>query len=462
MKARVLTLLAVSVLAAGCSTQTTAEPPTNAGQSTTTEPAAPASAVDSPADVMSALGRPITEEFTARRWVFGQNEYSTTRDELWAWGSETTITQDASGNVSVTDETGKFVRDSAEEEFQPDPTVQGTRATRLVGLDLFVFEEYPAAVTKRYPRSLLPQKHWMPYEAVRTHARFAAWQGLGSGLSPFAPDAPWARNDGWDADQTELLESHLDPYTARTPAEILQYSEVDATSLDLLCRKNRTGTPPAVKRVAPDTWTITCADDLYEYRFVAAFDDLGRLVWLSPLRTGDDPTERDSRIYGSGISIEYGPQPSILRPDTTWFEANGIAALDDLFRKRCAKDPECSTPDERAKTSTESLVRDFAASLTGALELAEEYADDPMRGARERNFKAALNWLSTTALGLVVKTPTPMLAPGASYASYVADAYELSDPAVPAETWCVRLEADNDESGKDEAGTYKVSQGRCS
>jgi hypothetical protein len=446
MKSQVITLLAVSLLAAGCSTQTTAEP------STTTEPAAPASAVDSPADVMSALGRPITEEFTARRWVFGQNEHSTTRDELWAWGSRTTITQDASGNVSTTDKTGKFVRDSAKEEFQPDPTVQGTRATRLVGLDLFVFEEYPAAVIERYTPSLLPQKHWMPYEAVRTHARFAAWQGLGSGLSPFAPDAPWARNDGWDADQTELLESPLDPYTARTPAAILQYSEVDATSLDLLCRKNRTGTPPAVERVAPDTWTITCADDLYEYRFVAAFDDLGRLVWLSPLRTGDDPTERDSRIYGSGISIEYGPQPSVERPDTTWFEANGIAALDDLFRKRCAKDPECSTPDVRAKTSTERLVRDFAASLTGALEFAEEYSDDPRRGARERNFKVASNWLSTTALGLVVKTPTPMLAPGAPYASYVADAYELSDPAAPAKAWCVRLQANE----------YKVSSGRCS
>jgi hypothetical protein len=429
MKNRLVAILVVSVLAVGCSTQTNVEQ-----RASTTNPiVAPAAIVDSPADVMNALGRPIAEE------------YSTTRNELWAWGSRATITQDASGNVSITDETGKFVRDSAKEEFQPDPTVQGTRATRLIGLDLYVFEEYHAAVTKRYPRSLLPQKHWMPYEAVRTHARFAHWQGLGYALSPLAPDAPWARNDGWDADQTELLKSHLDPYTARTPAEILQYSEIDATSLDLLCRKNRTGTPPALERVAPDTWTITCADDLYEYRFVAAFDDLGRLVWLSPLRTGDDPTERDSRISGSGISIEYGPQPSILRPDTTWFEANGIAALDDLFRTQCAKDPECSTPDERAKTSTERLVRDFAEMLTG-------YAGERWSSAREHNFRIALNWLSTTAIGLVVKTPTPMLGPGATAASYVADAYELSDPAAPAKTWCVRLKN----------GTYKVSQGHCS
>jgi hypothetical protein len=448
MKNHLVAILVGSILAGGCSAQTNVEQ----RASTTNSIVAPAAIVDSPADVMNALGRPITEEFTARRWVFGQNEYSTTRDELWAWGSRATITQDASGNVSITDETGRFVRDSAEEAFQADPAMHGTRATRLVGLDLLVFEEYPAAVTKRYPRSLLPQKHWMPYEAVRTHARFAHWQGLGYALSPLAPDAPWARNDGWDADQTELLKSHLDPYTARTPAAILQDSEIDATSLDLLCRKNRTGTPPALERVAPDTWTITCADDLYEYRFVAAFDDLGRLVWLSPLRTGDDPTERDSRIYGSGISIEYGPQPSILRPDTTWFEANGIAALDDLFRTQCAKDPECSTPDERAKTSTERLVRDFAEMLTGALEFSDEHAGERWGSARERNFKVALNWLSTTALGLVVKTPTPMLAPGATAASYVADAYELSDPAAPTKTWCVRLKN----------GTYNVSQGRCS
>jgi hypothetical protein len=400
---------------------------------------------------MNALSRPITEEFTARRWVFGQNEHSTTRDELWAWGSRTTITQDTSGNVSVTEGTGKFIRDSAKEEFRADPAMQGTRATRLVGLDLFVFEEYPAAVTERYPRSLLPQKHWMPYEAVRTHARFADWQGLGSGLSPLAPDAPWARNDGWDADQIELLESHLDPYTARTPAAILQYSEVDATSLNLLCHKNRTGTPPAVERVAPDTWTITCADDLYEYRFVAAFDDLGRLVWLSPLRTGDAPTERDSRIYGSGIIIEYGPSPAIVRPDTTWFEANGIAALDDLFRKGCAKVTQCSRPEGVAKTSAEQRVQEYAEMLTEALEFAEEYAGERWGSFRERNLKVALGWLSATASGLIVKTSNQMFEPGDTIASYVSDSYELTDPGTPANTWCVRIQA----------GRYTASSGQC-
>jgi hypothetical protein len=356
------------------------------------------------ADVLDALDRPIDEEFRSTSWSLSDSELLS--GQLQARGWVTVTSRDAAGDMAVREESGEYVRDHRDAPWKTTGEV-AYREARYVDGDLF----------QRGPDvgdtgSTWSAGHWVPVEAVTTHARFQPWTALGHEYLDASPGLV------------------ADPRAARTPLLYLR-SEVVPGPVLSWCTKSATGTPPTVTKArGSGNWRIECGDDLGMYTYHVHFDEQGRVVSLLWEKYVDAPIRSVDSVFpiGMGVVFEYRTQQDVQRPDTVWFETAGLRELDRVLLAAC---------------NTAGPETCVDADLTGltADELAAKFAEE-LSENRQAEYPSAFANVHTYGrfrlAGLDIDVPQWRFTAGGTVASYTYDEYAV---VLTGGSYCIRYSA---------------------